>query len=68
MADRAALPQESETVTTMMEGPNTPDDDEAYGREPDDPRAAGTYDDVYDVPDYDDALEQRECCGEGVHR
>ncbi len=48
------------------EGPATPDDDEMYGPEPDDPRAAGAYGDPYDVPDYDPAYEQAaSCCERG---
>lgn len=50
----------------IVAGPTSPDEDETYGPEPDDPRAAGAYDDPYDVPDYDDALEQYDCACQGA--
>ena len=45
-------------------GPRTPDEDEAFGAEPDDPRAAGRFEDPFDVPDFDPAHEQRDMCRE----
>jgi hypothetical protein len=59
---------ESETLTTdtflPMEGPTTPDEDESFGPEPDDPRAAGAFDEPYEVPDFNPAFELRDMCGE----
>ncbi|MGI9100699.1 MAG: hypothetical protein ACR2H2_19800 [Solirubrobacteraceae bacterium] len=46
------------------EGPRTPDEDEEFGPEPDDPRAAGRFEDPHDVPDFDAALEERDMCSE----
>ena len=46
------------------DGPRTPDEDDAFGAEPDDPRAAGRFDDPFDVPDFDPAHEQRDMCRE----
>ena len=46
------------------EGPSTPDEDATFGPEPDDPRAAGRFDDPYDVPDFDPAFEERDMCSE----
>ena len=55
----------AEEIVVAVEGPLTPDDDETYGPEPDDPRAAGGYHDPYEVDDFDPANEQHEmCCGE----
>jgi hypothetical protein len=59
---------ESGTLTTEdfppPEGPTTPDEDETFGPEPDDPRAAGPFEQPYEVPDFDPALEQRDLCTE----
>jgi hypothetical protein len=61
---------ESETFTmdtdSLLEGPPTPDEDETFGPEPDDPGAAGSFEDPYEVPDFDPALEARDICGEEV--
>jgi hypothetical protein len=61
---------ESETLTTdtfpPTEGPTTPDEDDAFGPEPDDPRAAGAFGEPYEVPDFDPAHEERDICSEGV--
>jgi hypothetical protein len=61
---------ESETLNTEMfaptEGPTTPDEDDAFGPESDDPRAAGTFEEPYEVPDFDPAYELRDMCGEEV--
>jgi hypothetical protein len=46
------------------EGPTTPDEDETFGAEPDDHRAAGRFEDVYAVADFDPAYEQRDMCSE----
>ncbi len=52
---------ESETLITEMfaptEGPTTPDEDDAFGPESDDPRAAGTFEEPFEVPDFDPAYE-----------
>lgn len=59
---------ESEPLTTELfaatEGPATPDEDETFGPEPDDPRAAGAFHEPYEVPDFDPAYEERDMCGE----
>jgi len=61
---------ESETLITEMfaptEGPTTPDEDAAFGPESDDPRAAGTFAEPYEVPDFDPAYELRDMCGREV--
>jgi hypothetical protein len=61
---------ESETLITDMfaptEGPTTPDEDDAFGPESDDPRAAGTFEEPYEVPDFDPAYELRDMCGDEV--
>jgi hypothetical protein len=61
---------ESETLTTetfpATEGPTTPDEDDSFGPEPDDPRAAGAFGEPYEVPDFDPAHEERDICSEGV--
>jgi hypothetical protein len=59
--------QEQEDAAVFAAGPTSPDDDETYGPEPDDPRAAGSYHDPYDVPDYDPAHEQQGCACQGAH-
>jgi len=59
--------EEHDDITVALAGPTTPDDDETFGPEPDDPRAAGAYHDPYDVPDYDPAHEEHDCCCQGVH-
>ncbi len=46
------------------EGPTTPDEDEAFGAEPDDHRAAGGFEDAYAVADFDPTYEQRDMCSE----
>lgn len=46
----------------VVEGPATPDEDETYGPEPDDPRAAGGYASAYEVPGYNESYEQGDCC------
>ena len=48
------------------EGPASPDEDESYGSEPDDPRVAGKFEDPYEVPDFDPANEERDMCAEEV--
>jgi hypothetical protein len=48
------------------EGPITPDEDDAFGPEPDDPRAAGAFEEPYEVPDFDPAYELHDMCGEEV--
>jgi hypothetical protein len=59
---------ESEALTTETfpppEGPTTPDEDETFGPEPDDPGAAGSFGDPYEVPDFDPALEVGDICSE----
>jgi len=47
----------------VPEGPATPDVDESYGPERDDPRAAGAFNDPYQVEDFDPANEERDMCG-----
>lgn len=63
--ERASLPSQDDELD-LYEGPATPDDDETFGPEPDDPRAAGTYEDAYEVPDYDPAHEEYGDCCEAV--
>ena len=48
-----------------IDGPISPDEDETYGPEDDDPRAIGAFADPYDVPDYDPALELHDCACQG---
>jgi hypothetical protein len=52
----------SDDDVASLEGPRTPDEDETFGPEPDDPRAAGRFEDPHDVPDFDPALEERDMC------
>ena len=47
-----------------LEMPVTPDEDETFGAEPDDPRAAGRFEDPYEVPEFDPSYEQRDMCSE----
>ena len=54
----------SEDDFPTPDGPRTPDEDEAFGAELDDPRAAGRFEDPYDVPDFDPTHEQRDMCRE----
>jgi len=49
---------------SLREGPARPEEDESYGAEPDDPRAAGRFADPYEVPDFDPANEERDMCTE----
>lgn len=63
---------ESETLTTEEtfappEGPMTPDEDETFGPEPDDPGAAGPFEQPYEVPDFDPAYEVGDICSEEAH-
>lgn len=46
----------------VSEGPPTPDDDEAFGPEPDDPRAAGSFEHPYEVSEFDPSNEERDIC------
>lgn len=55
---------QSEDDFAAMEGPSSPEEDEAFGPEPDDPRAAGGFEDPYEVPDFDPAYEERDMCSE----
>jgi hypothetical protein len=48
----------------FLEEPVTPDEDETFGAEPDDPRAAGRFEDAYAVSDFDPTHEERDMCGE----
>ena len=49
----------------ILVGPASPDDDETYGPEEDDPRAAGAFHEPYEVADFDPECEIHEmCCGE----
>jgi hypothetical protein len=57
----------SENDLHPLEGPRTPDEDHSFGAEPDDPRAAGRFEDPYDVLDFDPAHEQHDLCsGEAI--
>jgi len=42
------------------DGPRTPDEDESFGPEDDDPRAAAPFDRAYEVPDFDPEHEVRD--------
>jgi hypothetical protein len=62
------LMPDSETFVTeafaCLQGPTTPEDDETFGPEPDDPRAAGGFEEPYEVPDFNAAYEERDICTE----
>ena len=53
-----ALAPEGEPAA--LEGPPTPEDDETFGPEPDDPAAAAPFAQAYEVEDFDPALEERD--------
>jgi len=65
MPDNALLDLQEEQLDVLA-GPVTPDDDESYGPEPDDPRGTGAYAVPYEVADFDPALEQHGSCCEVV--
>ena len=56
-----------ESPTLPADGPRTPDEDETFGREPDDPRLAGSFDTPYEVTQYDPANELMDICDRNGH-
>ena len=50
----------TEREAAAQEGPDTPDEDEAFGPEEDDPGAAAPFDQPYEVEDFDASHEERD--------
>lgn len=67
MQDSITTIDEQDEIAGAIDGPSSPDEDETYGPEADDPRAAGAYHDPYDVPHYDPAHELHDCACQGGH-
>lgn len=54
----ALRPEDDEL--TGAEGPATPEEDETFGPEPDDPAAAAPFEQPYEVEDFDPVHEERD--------